>query len=101
MSLWPTLTVADVDASLAFYSERLGFKPDLRLQDPDDLETRPDIDIQKLGLYGVSSGATHGVWMTAVHRRFQVAVLASGGLLEISQRKPIHGILLPGCAFQS
>ena len=27
------LTVADVDASLAFYSERLGFKPDLRLQD--------------------------------------------------------------------
>jgi uncharacterized glyoxalase superfamily protein PhnB len=34
MSLWPTLTVADVDASLAFYSERLGFKPDLRLQDP-------------------------------------------------------------------
>ena len=34
MSLWPTLTVADVDASLAFYSERLGFKPDLRLQYP-------------------------------------------------------------------
>ena len=32
-TLWPTLTVADVDASLAFYSQTLGFKPDLRLQD--------------------------------------------------------------------
>jgi uncharacterized glyoxalase superfamily protein PhnB len=32
-TLWPTLTVADVDASIAFYSDRLGFKPDLRLQD--------------------------------------------------------------------
>jgi uncharacterized glyoxalase superfamily protein PhnB len=31
--LWPTLTVGDVDASLAFYSDKLGFKSDLRLQD--------------------------------------------------------------------
>ena len=46
----------------------------------DYLETRPDIDIQKIGLYGVSSGASHVVWMTAVHRRFKAAVLASGGL---------------------
>lgn len=28
-TLWPTLTVCDVKASLAFYSERLGFRPDL------------------------------------------------------------------------
>ena len=34
-TLWPTLTVADVDASLAFYSDMLGFKPDLKLQDDD------------------------------------------------------------------
>ncbi len=34
-TLWPTLTVADVDASLAFYSDKLGFKSDLRLQDDD------------------------------------------------------------------
>jgi PhnB protein len=32
-TLWPTLTVADVDASLAFYSQTLGFTRDLRLQD--------------------------------------------------------------------
>ena len=48
----------------------------------DYLETRPDIDTQKLGLYGVSSGATHGVWMTVVHRRFKTAVIASGGLFR-------------------
>ena len=34
-TLWPTLTVADVDVSLAFYSEKLGFKSDLKLQDDD------------------------------------------------------------------
>ena len=34
-TLWPTLTVADVDASLAFYSEKLGFKSDLKLRDDD------------------------------------------------------------------
>ena len=35
MTLWPTLTVADVDASLAFYADKLGFRSDLRLQDDD------------------------------------------------------------------
>lgn len=34
-TLWPTLTVADVNASLAFYSDTLGFKSDLTLQDDD------------------------------------------------------------------
>ena len=34
-TLWPTLTVTDVDASLAFYSDKLGFTSDLRLQDRD------------------------------------------------------------------
>jgi uncharacterized glyoxalase superfamily protein PhnB len=32
-TLWPTLTVRDVDASLTFYADKLGFKSDLRLQD--------------------------------------------------------------------
>ena len=31
--LWPTLTVRDVDASLAFYSERLGFRQDMAEKD--------------------------------------------------------------------
>jgi dienelactone hydrolase/predicted Ser/Thr protein kinase len=46
----------------------------------DYLQTRPDIDIQKLGFYGVSLGATEGVRLTAVDSRFKVAVLSSGGL---------------------
>jgi len=31
--LWPTLTVLDVDASLAFYTEKLGFRQDLAEKD--------------------------------------------------------------------
>ena len=38
ISLWPTLMVTNVDASLAFYSEKLGLRSDLRLQG-DDGET--------------------------------------------------------------
>ena len=46
----------------------------------DYLETRPDIDIRKLGFYGVSSGATHGIRLLAVDARFKAAVFTSGGL---------------------
>ncbi len=47
----------------------------------DYLETRPDIDARKLGFYGVSAGAAHGVRLLAVDGRFKAAVLSSGGLL--------------------
>jgi dienelactone hydrolase len=46
----------------------------------DYLETRLDIDTRKLGFYGVSSGATHGIRLLAVDTRFKAAVLSSGGL---------------------
>jgi len=46
----------------------------------DYLETRPDIDARKLGFYGVSSGAAHGVRLLAVDGRFKAAVFSSGGL---------------------
>jgi len=46
------------------------------------LETRNDIDIGKLGLYGVSAGASHGVRLLAVHRAFSAAVFSSGGMLR-------------------
>ena len=48
----------------------------------DYLGTRPDIDLQRLGFYGVSSGATHGIRMLAVDARFKAAVLTSGGLTQ-------------------
>ncbi len=51
----------------------------------DYLETRPDIDSRKLGFYGVSAGASHGVRLIAVDPRFKAAVLSSGGLQDQNQ----------------
>jgi dienelactone hydrolase len=47
----------------------------------DYLETRSDIDANKLGFYGISFGATHGVRLVAVDARLKAAVLLSGGLM--------------------
>ena len=44
------------------------------------LDTRRDIDSQRSGLYGVSSGAVHAVRMLAVYPRFKAGVLSSGGV---------------------
>ena len=46
----------------------------------DYLQTRSDIDVRKLGYYGVSLGASQGARLVAVDSRFKAAVLASGGL---------------------
>ena len=46
----------------------------------DYLGTRSDIDIGRLGIYGISMGATHAVRFLAIHPRFKAAVLSSGGL---------------------
>jgi len=46
----------------------------------DYLLTRPDIDASRLGYYGISLGATHGVLLTAIETRFHASVLLSGGL---------------------
>jgi dienelactone hydrolase len=45
----------------------------------DYLETRSDIDTQRLAYYGVSWGATQGAIMTALEKRFKAAVFAAGG----------------------
>jgi dienelactone hydrolase len=44
------------------------------------LDTRDDIDHQRIGLYGVSSGATHVVRLLAVYPRLKTGVLSSGGV---------------------
>ena len=44
------------------------------------LDTRSDIDKERLSLYGISRGAVHAVRLLAVYPRFKVAVLSSGGL---------------------
>jgi dienelactone hydrolase len=45
----------------------------------DYLETRADVDNQRLAYYGVSWGGTLGAIMTALEKRFKAAVFASGG----------------------
>ena len=45
----------------------------------DYLETRPDIDRQKLAYYGASLGAIDGVVLVAMEPRFQTAIFLSGG----------------------
>ena len=51
----------------------------------DYLETRPDIDAQRLGFYGVSSGAIQGVCLIALEHRFKAAALSSGGFESFVQ----------------
>ena len=43
------------------------------------LDTRKDIDGQRHGLYGVSSGAVLAVRLLAIYPRFKAAVLSAGG----------------------
>jgi pimeloyl-ACP methyl ester carboxylesterase len=46
----------------------------------DYLETRPDIDHNRLGFLGLSFGAEHGPRLLALEKRVKVAVLVGGGL---------------------
>jgi len=48
----------------------------------DYLQTRPDIDVDKLGYYGVSLGAAEGPRLVALDSRFKAAVLSTGGLRD-------------------
>ena len=46
----------------------------------DYLETRSDIDVGKIGYYGISAGAHGALPIVAVEPRFKAVVLLSGGL---------------------
>jgi formylglycine-generating enzyme required for sulfatase activity/DNA-binding winged helix-turn-helix (wHTH) protein len=54
----------------------------------DYLETRSDIDHDRLGYYGVSDGARLGLILLAQEHRIRTAVLAAGGLSP--ENKPIE-----------
>jgi serine/threonine protein kinase len=54
----------------------------------DYLETRDDIDAEKLAYYGLSWGAYLGPMMTAVEPRFAAGVLLSGGLYRFPEDWP-------------
>jgi hypothetical protein len=48
----------------------------------DYLETRPDVEHEKLAYYGYSWGAVLGAILPAVENRLKVVVLSGGGLRE-------------------
>jgi len=52
----------------------------------DFLQTRPDIDANRIAFYGISSGAGMGPIMTALEPRFKASVLLAGGLYPL--RRP-------------
>jgi cephalosporin-C deacetylase-like acetyl esterase len=58
----------------------------------DYLETRPDIDTDRLAFYGFSRGAILGPIFTAVESRFKASVLLCGGLVfsDIPEIDPVN-----------
>ena len=54
----------------------------------DYLETRPDIDRNRIGYLGVSMGAALGVIFAAVEDRFKAVVILDGGFFD---EKPLPG----------
>ncbi|MDH3401124.1 MAG: SUMF1/EgtB/PvdO family nonheme iron enzyme [Chromatiales bacterium] len=54
----------------------------------DYLETRPDIDAERLAYYGISWGGVMGAIMTAVEPRLKASVLIVGGL-EMQDVQPV------------
>jgi len=65
----------------------LQFAKDLR-RTVDFLETREDIDSDKLAFYGLSWGAYYGPLLTAIEPRFEASVLVAGGLYRIQAGWP-------------
>jgi dienelactone hydrolase len=66
----------------------------------DYLETRPDIDREKLAFCGMCSGAALGAIIPAVEERFKTSILVAGGLVdmgrpEISQINYISRVRIP------
>ena len=61
-----------------FRDETIQRSKDLR-RSLDYLETRPDIDHNRLAFYGFSWGGTEGAISLALESRFKTAVLADGG----------------------
>ena len=54
----------------------------------DYLETRPDIDRNRIGCLGVSMGAAHAVYFAAVEDRIKAVVMLDGGFYN---EKPLPG----------
>ena len=58
----------------------------------DYIETRKDLDHEKLAYYGVDTGAYLGNILGAIEKRIKVLLLAGGGFyLGKKGKKPVEG----------
>jgi pimeloyl-ACP methyl ester carboxylesterase len=65
--------------SVAKRDQKVQMGKDLR-RSVDYLQTRSDIDHERLAFHGVSEGAIRGPVMTAIEDRFKASILLAGGL---------------------
>jgi dipeptidyl aminopeptidase/acylaminoacyl peptidase len=66
----------------------------------DYLETRPDIDIDRLAFYGMSWGGQAGPIITAVEDRLRVSILSPGGFVDFGRPQAhqisyVHRVTIP------
>jgi dienelactone hydrolase len=73
------IAIHEGDPSLRFVEFRTQLIKDF-MRSIDYLETRADIDIDRLAFYGMSWGAIHGAMIPAIEHRLKASVLVSGGL---------------------
>ena len=78
------LTQPENTGSYAYTEYLVQVVKDLR-RSIDYLETREDIDNERLAYYGMSWGANMGAIIPAVEERFGVSVLVGGGLLGLGR----------------
>lgn len=76
-----TLTIINGESSHRYTEWVIQLVKDFR-KSIDYLETREEIDHNRLAYYGMSWGALMGAIIPAVEERLKVSVLISGGLLE-------------------
>ena len=58
----------------------------------DYLVSRPDVDPERLGFYGVSLGAAVGVLYTAMEPRLKASVLMGGGLSPVTRSAEVDSL---------
>jgi len=85
------LKFTDANPTRAYVDHVIWWMKDLK-RSVDYLETRDEIDSDKIGFYGFSWGARIGSIALAVEERFKVGVLLAGGLNALPPRPEVSEI---------
>jgi len=82
------------NSTVEFRKQTVNWMTDLR-RGVDYLETRPDLNFQKLAFLGISNGANVGLVLTAIETRYKTLIFESAGLekefrTRIAETSPIN-----------